>query len=159
INQIIRTIEGAAKNEYQFIKSCKEFFQYEEPHKIELNESGDCDYIIPIKKSIQNFLNKPDVIDLLVKNTNETTLTAKKDKDLLLIYRDGTAAATNKSLEKNINSFLLQLYSDEVSVTNPIGPKQDEKKLSLFYYILYDLPPIIRSLLNSVSLFGICLSK
>ncbi|CAF4524634.1 unnamed protein product [Rotaria sp. Silwood2] len=159
INQIIRTIEGAAKNEYQFIKSCKEFFQYEEPHKIELNESGDCGYIIPIKKSIQNFLNKPDVIDLLVKNINETILTTKKDKDLLLTYRDGTAAATNKSLEKNINSFLLQLYSDDVSVTNPIGPKKDEKKLSLFYYILDDLPPIIRSLLNSISLFGICLSK
>ncbi|CAF2035727.1 unnamed protein product [Rotaria magnacalcarata] len=132
INQIIRTIEGAAKNEYQFIKSYKEFLQHEEPHKIQLNESGDCGYVIPIRKLIQNFLNKPDVIDLLVKNTNETILTTKKDKDLLLTYRDGTAAVTNKSLEKNTNSFLLQLYSDDVSVTNPIEPKKDEKKLSLF---------------------------
>ena len=124
INQIIRTIEAAAKNECQFIKSCKEFFQYQEPHKVELNESGDCGYIIPIKKSIQNFLNKPDVIDLLIKNTNETILTTTKDNDLLLSYRDGTAAAANKSLQTNINSFLLQLYSDEVGVTNPIGPKK-----------------------------------
>jgi hypothetical protein len=159
INQTIYTIEGAAKNEYQFINSCKEFFHYEEPRKIQLNETGDCGYIIPIKKSIQNFLNKPDVIDLLVKNTNETILKTKKDKDLLLTYRNGTAAAANESLEKNINSFLLQLYSDEVSVTNPIGPKKDEKKLLLFYYILDDLPPIIRSLLNSIGLLGICLSK
>ncbi|CAF1613054.1 unnamed protein product, partial [Rotaria sp. Silwood1] len=122
-NQIIRTIEGAAKNEYQFIKSCQEFFQYEEPHKIELNESGDCGYIIPIKKSIRNFLNKPDVIDLLVKNINETILTTKKNKDLLLKYRDGTAAATNKSLEKNIYSFLLVVYSFGICLskllTNP----------------------------------------
>jgi uncharacterized C2H2 Zn-finger protein len=159
INQIIRTIEDAAKNEYQFIKSCKQFFQYEEPHKVELNESGDCGYIIPIQKSIQNFLNKPDVIDLLVKNTNETISTTKKDIDLLLTYRDGTAAANNKSLQNNPNSFLLQLYSDEVSITNPIGPKKDEKKLLLFYYILDDLSPIIRSLLDSIGLIGICLSK
>ena len=159
IKQTINTIEGAAKNEYQFIKSCKEFFQYEEPKKVKLNESDDCGYIIPIKKSIQNFLNKPDVIDLLIKNRSETISTTKNDKDLLLTYRDGTAAAANKALVRNINSFLLQLYTDEVSVTNPIGPKKDEKKLLLFYYILDDLPPIIRSLLNSIGLIGICLSK
>ena len=51
------------------------------------------------------------------------------------------------------------MYTDEVGVTNPIGPKTDEQKLSLFYYILDDLPPIIRSLLNSIGLIGICISK
>jgi hypothetical protein len=78
----------------------------------------------------------------LTKNTNETISTTKKEKDLLLTYRDGTAAINNKSLQKNMNSFLLQLYSDEVSTTNPIGPKKDEQKLLLFYYILNDLPQI-----------------
>ncbi|CAF4186170.1 unnamed protein product [Rotaria sordida] len=158
-NKIMCTVQDAAKNEYQFLNNCKEFFGYEEPHKVELNKSGDCGYIIPIKKSIQNFLNKPDVIDLLIKNTNETILTTKKDKDLLLTYRDGTAIVSNKLFQKNKNSFLLQLYSDEVSVINPIGPKKDEKKLLLFYYILDDLPHIVRSLLNSIGLVGICLSK
>ncbi|CAF3502492.1 unnamed protein product [Rotaria sordida] len=159
INQTIRMIENTASNEYKFLKSCKEFFKYEEPYELEFDKSGKCGYIIPIKKSIQNFLNKPEVIDLLIKNTNETILASKNDKDLLLTYRDGTAAAANKSLQKDRTSFLLQLYSDEVSVTNPIGPKKDEQKLSLFYYILDDLPQIIRSLLNSIGLIGICLSK
>ena len=159
IKQTIKIIEDSATNEYKFLKSCKEFFQYEEPHKLEFNTSGEYGYIIPIKKSIQNFLNKPEVIDFLVKNTNETILASEKDRDLLLTYRDGTAAAANESLNKNRNSFLLQLYNDEVSVTNPIGPKKDEQKLSLFYYILDDLPPIIRSLLNSIGLIGICISR
>ncbi len=159
INQIIRTIEATAKYEYQFIKSCKEFFQYQEPRKVQSNESEDFGYIIPIRKSIQTFLSKPDVINLLIENRNETILTTTKDKDLLLSYRNGTAAAANKSLQTNIDSWLLQLYSDDVGITNPIGPKKDEKKLSLFYYILDDLPPIIRSLLNSIGLIGICLSK
>ncbi|CAF1375267.1 unnamed protein product [Rotaria sordida] len=159
INQTIRMIENTASNEYKFLKSCKEFFKYEEPYELEFDKSGKCGYIIPIKKSIQNFLNKPQVIDLLIKNTNETILASKNDKDLLLTYRDGTAAAANQSLQKDRTSFLLQLYSDEVSVTNPIGPKKDEQKLSLFYYILDDLSQIIRSLLNSIGLIGICLSK
>ncbi|CAF3158929.1 unnamed protein product [Rotaria sp. Silwood2] len=55
--------------------------------------------------------------------------------------------------------FNIVLYSNEVSVTNPIGPKKDEQKLLLFYYMLDDLLPIIRSLLNSIGLIGICLSK
>jgi hypothetical protein len=159
INQIIHIVGDTAKNEYQFVKSCKRFFAYEEPHKIELNELGDCGYIIPIQKSIQNFLNKPDVIDGLIKNTNISTSAVKQDRDLLLTYRDGTAAVMNESLERRKDSFLLQLYNDEVSVTNPIGPKKDEKKLMLFYYILDDLPSTIRSLLNSIGLIGICLSK
>ncbi|CAF0802131.1 unnamed protein product [Adineta steineri] len=112
-----------------------------------------------MKKSIQSFLNKPDVMDLLIRNINETISTTKKDKDLLLTYRDGKAAATNQSLQKNINSFLIQLYSDEVGITNPLGPKKDEKKLLLFYYLLDDLCPIVRSLLYSINLLGICLSK
>ncbi|CAF1547643.1 unnamed protein product, partial [Adineta steineri] len=66
IGQIIRAIEGTAENEYQFIKSCKDFFQYEEPQRVELNGSGDFGYIISMKKSIQSFLNKPDVMDLLI---------------------------------------------------------------------------------------------
>ena len=159
ISEAIRTIEGTAKNEYQFIRCCKEFFQYEEPQKVELNQSGDCGYIISISKSIQNLLHKPDVIDLLINNSKETVLSTTKDKDLLLSYRDGTAAAANKSLGNNTNSFLFQLYSDEIGVTNPIGPKKGEKKLLLLYYILDDLPPIVRSLLNSINLIGICLSK
>lgn len=88
------------KNEYKFIKSCKEFFEYEEPCKLEINESGEYGHIIQIKKSIQHFLNKPDVADLLIRNANETKLASKEDQDLLLTFHDGTAATANPSLKK-----------------------------------------------------------
>ena len=107
IKQTIKIIEDSATKEYRFLKSCKEFFQYEEPHKLEFNISSEYGYVIPIEKSIQNFLNKPEVIDFLIKNTNETILALEKDRDLLLTYRDGIAAAANESLNKNRNSFLL----------------------------------------------------
>ncbi|CAM4787986.1 unnamed protein product [Rotaria magnacalcarata] len=157
--QIAETLQNVAKNEYQFINSCKEFFQFEEPKKVQFNEAGDCGYIVPIKNSIKQFLNKPDVINLLITNKNETISSTKRDTDLLLTYRDGVAASSNKLLHKNKSSFLLQLYSDDISVTNPLGPKKDEKKLSLFYYIIDDMPPIVRSLLSSIGFLGICLTK
>ena len=80
INQKISTIEGIAKNEYQFIKNCEEFFAYDEPQKVVLNETGDCSNIISIKKSIQNFLNKPEgesiekQTDLSIFETNSSLL-------------------------------------------------------------------------------------
>ncbi|CAF2123915.1 unnamed protein product [Rotaria magnacalcarata] len=130
--QIAETLQNVAKNEYQFINSCKEFFQFEEPKKVQFNEAGDCGYIVPIKNSIKQFLNKPDAINLLITNKNETISSTKRDTDLLLTYCDGVAASSNKLLHKNKSSFLLQLYSDDISVTNPLGPKKDEKNCLCF---------------------------
>ncbi|CAF3673963.1 unnamed protein product [Rotaria socialis] len=142
--QIAETLQRVAKNEYQFINSCKEFFQFEEPKKYNL---------------MKQFLNKPNVINLLITNKNETISSTKRDTDLLLTYRDGVAASSNKLLHKNKSSFLLLLYSDDISVTNPLGPKKDEKELPLFYYIIDDMPPIVRSLLSSTGFLGIYLTK
>ncbi|CAF4310675.1 unnamed protein product, partial [Adineta steineri] len=63
-------------------------------------------------------------MDELITNINGTISTTKKDKDLLLTDRDGKAAATNQSLQKNINSFLIQLYSDEVGITNRVESRK-----------------------------------
>jgi hypothetical protein len=51
---------------------------------------------------------------------------------------------------------LLQLYSDGIAITNPLGPKKDAHKLTAFYYQIEDLPDIIRSELNMIQLHAIC---
>ncbi|CAF4211224.1 unnamed protein product, partial [Rotaria sordida] len=144
ILQIITSVSNITKNDYQFSKRCEEHFGYLEPLKIQLNDQDDCGYYVPIQQSIKNLLNKPDT---------------KNDPDLMLTYRDGTAAKDNPSLKLHPNSFLIQLYSDGIGVTNPIGPKKDEHKLTLYYFVLEDLPDVIRSILQSIGLVGICPTK
>ncbi|CAF4427275.1 unnamed protein product, partial [Adineta steineri] len=108
---------------------------------------------------IQNLLNKPDVINYLIDNVNNNISQTKNDPDLMLTYRDGTAAKDNPSLKLDPDSFLIQLYSDGIGITNPLGPKKDKQKLTLYYFLLEDIPDFVKSMLQSIGLVGICPTK
>ncbi|CAF4255840.1 unnamed protein product [Adineta steineri] len=77
----------------------------------------------------------------------------------MLTYRDGTAAKDNPSLKLHSNSFLIQFYSDGIGITNPLGPKKDKHKLTLYYFLLEDLPDFVKSMLQSIGIVGICPTK
>ncbi|CAF2909347.1 unnamed protein product [Rotaria sp. Silwood2] len=77
----------------------------------------------------------------------------------MLTYRDGTVAQDNPSLKLYPDSFLIQLYTDGIRVTNTIGPKKDDHKLQLYYFVLEDLPDVVRSMLQSMGLVEICSTK
>ncbi|CAF2133813.1 unnamed protein product [Rotaria magnacalcarata] len=104
-------------------------------------------------------INKPDVITYLIGDLNDNIVQTKKDPDLMLTYRDGTGAKDNSLLKLNPNAFLIQLYSDGIGIISPIGPKKDEHKLTLYYFVLQDLPDVVRSMLQSIGLVGICCTK
>jgi hypothetical protein len=67
-------------------------------------------------------------------------------------------AAHNTILRDHQQSLLIQLYSDGIAITNPLGPKKDGHKLTMFYYQVEDLPDVIRSSLNVIQLHAICYS-
>ncbi|CAM4969226.1 unnamed protein product [Rotaria socialis] len=150
ILQIKTSMCNITKNEHQFSKRCEEHFGYVAPCEIKINDQGDCGYYVPIERSIKNLLNKPDVITYLIDNLNDNIVQTKKDPDLMLTYRDGTEAKDNSLLKLNPNVFLIQFYSDGIGVTNPIGPKKDEHKLTLYYFVLEDLPDVVRSMLHQL---------
>ncbi|CAM4781662.1 unnamed protein product [Rotaria magnacalcarata] len=159
ILQIKTSMCNIIKNEYQFSKRCEEHFEYVAPCEIKINDQGDCGYYVPIERSIKNLLNKADVITYLIDNLNDNIVQTKKDPDLMLTYRDGTGVKDNSLLKLNPNAFLIQLYSDGIGITNPIGPKKDEHKLTLYYFVIEDLPDVVRSMLQSIGLVGICCTK
>ncbi|CAF1416102.1 unnamed protein product, partial [Adineta steineri] len=157
--QIKNLIYDISKNDYQFLKRCTDYFGYTEPLKIELDDKNNCGYYVSIEKSIQNLLNKPDIINYLIDNVTNNISQTKNDPDLMLTYRDGTAAIDNPSLKLHPNSFLIQLYSDGIGITNPLGPKKDKHKLTLYYFLLEDLLDFVKSMLQSIGLVGICPTK
>ncbi|CAF3937425.1 unnamed protein product [Rotaria sp. Silwood1] len=67
----------------------------------------------------------------------------------------------NGSRGENINkkTFLIQLYVDGIGVTNPIGPKKDQHKLTVIYFTLEDIPELFRSILQCINLVTICYTK
>jgi hypothetical protein len=57
------------------------------------------------------------------------------------------------------DNLLLQLYLDDIGLTNPIGAKRDQHKMSMVYFSLEDIPDKYRSKIDYIQLVGICQSK
>ena len=72
ISSVIETMTNVTKNEYSFLKLCKKHFSYDSAQEIKLDDANQVAYHIPIQSSIQQILSKPDVLNMLIKNYNET---------------------------------------------------------------------------------------
>ncbi|CAF3338490.1 unnamed protein product [Rotaria sp. Silwood2] len=111
-------------------------------------------YHIPIRNTLEKILQKDEMIPLLIDNIQHQTSITHDDPDLMFSRRDGIKGKTFSN-----QSFLIQLYVDGIGVTNPIGPKKDQHKLTLVYFMLEDIPDIFRSTLQCINLAAICYTK
>jgi hypothetical protein len=57
------------------------------------------------------------------------------------------------------DSLTIQLYLNNTGLTNPIGAKKDQHKLSMMSFSLEDMPDQYRSQLDFIHLVGLCQSK
>ncbi|CAF1653801.1 unnamed protein product, partial [Rotaria magnacalcarata] len=150
---------SVTKNEYNFLKLCKKHFCYDPAQEIKLDYPNQVAFYIPIQSSIQQLLSKPDVLNMLIKNYNETVNRNAVDTDLMYDYRHGSQAEENIILRDKPDSLLFQLYIDEIGLTNPIGAKKDTQKITMVYFQLEDLPNTVKSMLKSIGLIAMCNSN
>jgi hypothetical protein len=151
VKQIEQSIILSTRNEYQFLQSCKKFFDYTPPIEniLTSNQSKkEHSYHISIKHSLKKILQKDEMIPLLIENIQNQAAITHSDPDLMFSFRDGVKGQT-----LNKQSLLIQLYVDGVGVTNPIGPK------TLVYFTLEDVPDTFRSTLQCINLAAICNTK
>ncbi|CAF4209356.1 unnamed protein product, partial [Rotaria magnacalcarata] len=76
---------------------------------------------MPIQSSIQQMLNKPDVLTMLIKNVNENVNRNTIDTDFMFNYRHALDAKQHEVLKNKPDALLFQLYIDDIGLTNPIG--------------------------------------
>ncbi|CAM4953821.1 unnamed protein product [Rotaria socialis] len=156
VNKLITSI---SKNEYTFLKQCQKHFNYELPIEIVLNTSEDHAYYIPLKISLSHLLHSGELLDTINNNTQSLIIQSNKDNDLILSNRQCRSIKSNTSNRKNSDFLLLKLYSDGIGITNPIGPKKDSHKFTCFYFLLDDLPNVLRSQVNLIGLHCIAYTK
>ncbi|CAF4326194.1 unnamed protein product, partial [Rotaria sordida] len=143
IKQIEELITFSTKNEYQFIQSCKNFFDYTPPIENLISSKGEkkeYSYHVSIKDSLKKILEKDEMIPLLINNIQDQNKIMQADSDLMFSFRHGIRG--NKINKK---SFLIQLYVDGIGVTNPIGPRKGLHNITMVYFLLEDIPDIFRS--------------
>lgn len=157
IKNIEQSIIMSTRNEYQFLQSCKKFFNYTPPIENILSsneERKEYSYHISIKESLKKILQKQDMIPLLTENIRNQYCATKANMDLMFSCRDGLIGKKIRN-----NSFMIQLYIDGIGVTNPIGPKKDRHKLTMVYFTLEDVPDVFQSMLECINLAAICQTK
>ncbi|CAM2701852.1 unnamed protein product [Rotaria socialis] len=152
-------INSVSKSEYNFLKQCKNDFDYQPPTEIKLTTNEELAYYIPLKQSLFCMLQNGQLLQATIDNINSLSTRAAKDNDLILSNRQSRSVKSNLSRQTNSNSLLLKLYTDGIGITNPIGAKKDSHKFTCFYYLLDDLPDIVRSQVNSIGLHCICYTK
>ncbi|CAF4249654.1 unnamed protein product [Rotaria magnacalcarata] len=149
----------ATNGEYNFLKLCQKYYSYEPPKPIQLEGQSDVAFYIPIKSSIQQMLKKPDVPEMLLKNLNRINNHHAADPDLMFNYRHGSESKQHPVLSHNFDSLLINLYTDDIGLTSPLGAKKDEQKITMVYFQLEDLPDTVRSTLKSIGLVAMCHSE
>ncbi|CAM4942781.1 unnamed protein product [Rotaria socialis] len=157
MNEVRHSIERITRNEYQFVNYCKEYFNYDPPEEIIVsapNERLECGYYIPIDKTLSSIFNTQHTLAQVVDNIKQQQEATAIDNDLMFSFRDGSYGARIDD-----NSLLIQLYADDIGLTNPIGAKKDQHKMFMVYFSLEDVPDQYHSRLDGINLVALCNSR
>ena len=157
LNEKRNAIESIAKNKYQFIKHCEQYFGYSSPQEIvvsSVDEALERSYFIPIEKTLFSMFNSQPLVHQVLENIQQQQARTQHDNDLMFSIPDGYHG---NRLDQY--SFLIQLYLDDIGLINPIGSKRDEHKMCMVYFSIEDLPEQYRSKIDFIHLVGICESK
>jgi hypothetical protein len=156
-NDICNAIESINKNEYQFVKHCEEYFEYSSAEEIDISSPGESlerGYFIPIDKTLSSMLSSQSFVVQIHENIQRQQTLTDNDPDLMFSIRD---AYNGGRIDHD--SLLLQLYVDDIGLTNPIGSKRDQHKLSMIYFSLEDIPDQYRSKIDFIQLLAVCDSR
>ena len=107
---------------------------------------------IPVISSLKTLLRKDDVLSFVMNPT-------KTHEGILKDFCDGEFCKDNILFSNNRISLKLYLFFDEFEVVNPIGAHRKKHKIGGFYYILGNIPPEKRSVLNGIQLVMLCKSS
>ena len=156
-NHICYAIKSINKNEYQFIKHCQEYFGYSSPEEIIVSSPGEDlerGYFIPIDKTLSSMLSSEPFVVQILENVQRQQTATDNDPDLMFSIRDGYNGG-----RIDHDSLLLQLYIDDIGLTNPLGSKRDQHKLSMMYFSIEDVPDQYRSKIDFIQLLAVCDSR
>lgn len=157
MQDICNTIEATTRNEYQFLQNCESYFNFSPAEEVVLSSSGEkpqCGYFIPIDKSILSMFKSKTLLCETLENIRQQTWSADRDPDVMFSVRDA-----HYGNRVDADNLLIQLYLDDIGLTNPLGAKRDLQKMCMIYFSIEDLPDKYRSKLDFIQLVGVCESN
>ncbi|CAF2819444.1 unnamed protein product [Rotaria sp. Silwood2] len=148
-DDIEKTLFEISRNEESFISSCQLYFKFVKPKEIQLR-NGNKAYYISIRDVLMNLFEKKDFYECI--KEEKKYISQFNGQDILYHYRNSEIGQQHHVLTKKDNCILLQLYSDDLGVVNPLMGKNATHKLTTFYFSIDDLPARHSSSVNAVYL-------
>ncbi|XP_028322152.1 uncharacterized protein LOC114475494 isoform X2 [Gouania willdenowi] len=132
----------------------KEHFSMVEPieYILSAREKRSFQYV-PILKSLHEVLKKKEIQDLL-RHSSEAD--SRSDTHFYKSFHDGIHFKNNTLLSENNPAISLILYVDDFEVCNPLGTSRKKHKITAVYWVLANVPPLLRSSLTSIYLAILC---
>ncbi|XP_034934923.1 uncharacterized protein, partial [Chelonus insularis] len=109
-------------------------------------------YVVPFLENLKNVLMNDEIranVDNPLQYINGTYRTVL----------DGSYYRENEFFSQNPNSLAIILYYDDLEIANVSGSSAKFKKLSMFYWVLANIRPELRSLKNAIQLLAIVKTK
>lgn len=151
------------------IKSLEAYCKYIPAKEIPLNKRFDSrldretEMFLPTL--VVNSYQYVSIIDVLTvilsnKNVKEAILTEQPSEDGILNSSiDGKYYKSHEFFQRFPHAIRIQLYNDDIEVTNPIGSKTGVHKLSVWYYTIQNLPTHMYSASSNIHVLCICFAK
>ncbi|KAM7313527.1 uncharacterized protein ISCGN_003389 [Ixodes scapularis] len=122
---------------------------YVEPRTCDLGSEGDRYHYVPIPRLLAKLCENPDIAARLI-----TPQASHGEPEVYRSFSDGLLFQDFMSLIPDGAQYtiFILLYSDEVEICNPLGPKRGMHKLLAVYFTLLNLHPRHRSQLRFIYL-------
>lgn len=107
---------------------------------------------VPILKSLLQVLSRKEIQDLMLYNgasqsNGETQYRA---------FSDGMYYKTNELFSGEDPTIAIIFYIDDFEICNPLGTSRKKHKVTAVYWVLADVPALLRSSLTSIFLATLC---
>lgn len=153
---IEKNLFDISRNEDSFISFCQLYFKFVKPKQI-LLPTGSKAYYIPLRDILMTLFEKKSFYDSI--KQEKEVISQFHNEDIIYHYRNSEFGRQNHVLNNKNNCLLLQLYSDDLGVVNPLMGKNAVHKLTTFYFSIDDLPVRYNSSLSAVHLLLLYLKK
>lgn len=138
---------GSLSSAYKRRQYFKEHFSVIEPTEYVLSTGHSFQYV-SVLKSLLQILSRKDIQDTLCNGKTQSAVYTS--------FYDGTYYKTNELLSGDDITIALNLYVDDFEICNPLGTSRKKHKITAVYWVLADVPSLLRSTLNSIFLAILC---
>ena len=108
----------------------------------------DVAYFVPLEEELKSLLRMPEV-------RYHITHPHQSNDEYMRDIWDGNYVKTHPVFGSNRKALMIQFYSDDLEIVNPLGPHIKKHKVTMFYWVLVNIPPEDRSRLQAISVYAV----